>query len=82
MKAFSSAELGCCFWRQTPSRQLVLARISLDTMDKRGFVVPQGAGPPVLPAVLSPAAWPAPAASRQQQSMTLFPHEDIVFAKM
>lgn len=53
-----------------------------DAMDKSGFVVPQGAGPPLLPAVLSPAAWPAPAALRQQQSMTLYPHEDVVFAKM
>lgn len=51
-----------------------------DTMGKSGFAVPQGFA--LLPAVLSPAAWPAPAALRQQQSMTLYPHEDVVFAKM
>lgn len=73
IKPFSSAELGCCCWGHTPSRQLVLARTSLGSMDSSGCVLPQGAGPPVLPAVLSPAA------VRLQQSMTCYSHVKMLY---
>lgn len=55
------------------------ARILLDTVNKSGHVV---ARVTCAPAVLSSAALPTPVAERQQKSITLFPHEDVVFDKM